>query len=65
MSFTYRGPSEMTAAACIWTKRTPQSVTVDGVETAFETEVLKGIPGTVVRFGFPSTAEPQKVKIRF
>ena len=65
LSFTYRGPSEMTAAACIWTKRAPISVTVDGVETAFETETLKGIPGTVVRFGFPSTAEPQKVKIRF
>ncbi len=61
LSFTFRGPSEMTAAARIWTARPPKSVTADGAALAFDYHADSG----TTYFDFPSDGEPIKVRVRF
>ena len=61
LSFTFRGLSEMTAAARIWTKRPPKSITADGQELAF----IYHTDSETTYFDFPSDGEPIVIKVKF
>ena len=65
LKFTFRGPSEMTAQARIWTKRPPKSVkiTADGEtkDLPFDYEP----DSETSYFTFPSDGKPIKVSVSF
>ena len=65
LTFVSRGPSEMTAACRVWTKRPPKSVrvTADGAaaECAFEYDAAS----ETTCFAFPSDGNPVKVTVAF
>ena len=59
--FTLSGPSAMTAAVLVWTKRKPKSITVDGQRTAMRYDEDTGI----TYFTYPSEGRKVKVGISF
>ena len=61
LSFVFRGPADMTAAARIWTKRPPQVITADGNEIPFVCDAETG----TTYFDFPSNGEPIQIKVKF
>ena len=61
LSFIFRGPSDMTAAARVWTKRPPKAVEIDGTAICF---IYDAATGTTY-FDFPSDGEKKTVKVRF
>lgn len=60
-TFTLSGPSEMTSAVRIWTKRKPKSVTADQNETAFRYDEST----QTSYFEYPSEGKKVKIKITF
>lgn len=60
-TFTLAGPSKMTSAVRIWTKRKPKSVTADQKETAFRYDESTG----TTYFEYPSEGKKVKIKIIF
>ena len=61
LSFVFRGPSDMTAAARVWTKRPVKSVTADDAEIPFIYDAESG----TTYFDFPSDGNDCAVKIRY
>ncbi len=60
-AFTLSGPSEMTAAVRVWTKRRPKSVTADSKETLYQYDEPTG----TTYFEYLSEGRKVKIKIAY
>ena len=65
LRFTFRGPSEMTAQARVWTRRPPKSVKVASRGTAEDLPFEFEPDSETTYFTFPSDGVPVKVLIAF